>query len=574
MAINQFTTVFEARERKFQTEKIFQGEDVDLVARITNDGVPQDLTGYSVTGYYQPTDYPGTEQASLFYSVNAEISQDKKSVIVHWTYDKDFGKPSYTVWALLTKGDEHVYPVSWKVNLAHSPGYPAGETPEPIPQVLDFNQYELLNAPWLPLAGGTVTGDVQVQANLTANKLKSNDIQVNDAGAAQVFIGNGAGELSGNTHHGGVAIGNDAKVASNSNVAIGMNAEAAGGVAIGIYARAGGAGGIGIGRAAYTTKWEAAEGQDSICIGTDSFARGKESIAIGKMVRAMESANNSVTIGGIQGTSCANGTPYSVQFFNQPCFLAEGTPSYYADQWNLVLVKDRAPWAALKDEDIPFLPTDHAGNPVMGQISLARIAYLMNRCIACLTGKSIPTGGDVPDDTSKTYVWLTDGTRHDFTGTSVNEGTLDDWLKNTEGVSEGAQAIQSVVLGVNVTELGHHAFAGMASLTSFDISRAASITTIPERLFAFNPILVEANLGTSITTIENTIMQNCPMLTKFTVPESVTRTYSWSFGNSGSPVEIAFTGRTVAQIRALPGYYWNGLMTGSKLIGTDGSINI
>lgn len=574
MAINSFHTLFDARERKFQTEKIFQGEDVDLVAAITNDGVPQDLTGYTVTGYYQPTDYPGTDNASLFYSVNAEISQDKKSVIVHWTYDKDFGKTGYMVWALLSKDSEHSYPVAWKINLAHSPGYPAGETPEPIPQTIDFDDYELLNAPWLPLAGGTVTGDVQVQANLTANKLKSADIQVNDAGTAQVFIGNGAGELSGNTNHGGVAIGRDAKVAGNANVAIGTYAEAAGGVAIGVRARAGGAGGIGIGEAAFTNKLEAAEGADSICIGNDSFARGKESIAIGRMVRVMDTANNSVTIGGIQGTSCANSTPYSVQFFNQPCFLAEGTPSYYADQWNLVLVKDRAPWAALKDEDIPFLPTDHAGNPVMGQISLARIAYLMNRCIACLTGKSIPTGGSVPSDTSKTYVWLTDGTRHDFTGTSVNEGTLDDWLKNTEGVSEGAQAVQSVVLGVNVTELGHHAFAAMNSLTSLDISRATGITTISDRLFQYNPILVEVNLGTSITTIGNTVMQNCPMLRKLTVPESVTSTSSWAFGNSGSPVEITFTGRTVAQIRALPGYYWSGLMTGSKLIGTDGSINI
>ena len=573
MAINSFHTLFDARERKFQSEKLFQGEAVDLVARITNDGVLQDLTGYSVTGYYQPSSYAGTDEQSVFYSVDAEISGSE--VKVHWTPDKDFGHPAYTIWALLQKsGTEQAYPVAWKINLAHSPGYPPGETPEPIPQTIDFNDYELLNAPWLPLTGGTVTGDVQVQANLTANKVKSNDIQVNDAGMAQVFIGSGAGELTGNTNHGGVAIGWNAKTAGNGSVAIGMQAESQGNVAIGIRARAGGAGGIGIGEAAYTNKYEAAEGTNSICIGNNSFARGNESIAIGRMVRVMESANNAVSIGGIQGSSCANSTPYSVQFFNQQCFQAVGTPSYYADQWNLVLVKERAPWAALKDEDIPFLPTDHAGNPVMGQISLARIAYLMNRCIACLTGKSIPKGGIVPDDTSKTYVWLTDGTRHDFTGTSVNEGTLDDWLKNTEGVSEGAQAIQSVVLGVNVTELGHHAFAGMDFLTSFDISRATSITTIPERLFQYNPILVEVNLGTSITTIGNTVMQKCPMLRKLTVPESVTSTSSWAFGNSGSPVEITFTGRTVAQIRALPGYYWAGLMTGSKLIGTDGSINI
>lgn len=147
MAINTFSTVFESRERKFQTEKIYQGEAVDLVASITTDGVPQNLTGYRIEGYYQPVEFKGTDNDRTFYEVNAEIVENK--VKIHWTPDKDFGKGPYSIWALLTNGEDESYPVSWRLNLAHSPGYPAGGLPEPIPQIIDFSKYTLLNAPWV-----------------------------------------------------------------------------------------------------------------------------------------------------------------------------------------------------------------------------------------------------------------------------------------------------------------------------------------------------------------------------------------------------------------------------------------
>ena len=149
MAINTFSTVFESRERKFQTEKIYQGEAVDLVASITTDGVPQNLTGYSIEGYYQPVEFKGTDNDRTFYEVNAEIVENK--VKIHWTPDKDFGKGPYSIWALLTNGEDESYPVSWRLNLAHSPGYPAGGLPEPIPQIIDFSKYTLLNAPWVQM---------------------------------------------------------------------------------------------------------------------------------------------------------------------------------------------------------------------------------------------------------------------------------------------------------------------------------------------------------------------------------------------------------------------------------------
>ena len=571
MAINSFHTLFDARERKFQTEKIFQGEDVDLVAAITNDGVPQDLTGYTVTGYYQPTDYPGTDNASLFYSVNAEISQDKKSVIVHWTYDKDFGKTGYMVWALLSKDSEHSYPVAWKINLAHSPGYPAGETPEPIPQVLDFSQYELLNAPWLPLAGGTVTGNVQVQANLTANKLKSADIQVNDAGMAQVFIGSGAGELAGNTNHGGVAIGYSAKTAGNGSVAIGMQAECKGEVAIGIRANARGAGGIAIGESALTTKREGAEGSNSICIGNSAFARSTDSIAIGTNARVMENCDSAIQIGGFSGFSCNNIVPNSVQIYNQQVFQPVGTPSFYADRWNLVLVKERAPWAVRKNEDISFLATDWSGNPDMSKINLMDIAVAVNKCVAAITGKTIPTG-TLPSDTTVSHFILTDGTVVTSDLTEFDEWTVNDVVMNSPGDrANGDAKVESIILGANVTTLGHHAFAAFANLLSIDMSRATGITDIPARCFYMNPKLNTVVLPPNVLTLSDAAFGLCYQLRKMTIPASVTGIDTWTFHND-TPT-LTFTGRTMAQIKAMGNYSWR-LGAGATLVGTDGTITI
>ena len=571
MAINQFTTVFEARERKFQTEKIFQGEDLDLVARITNDGVPQDLTGYSVTGYYQPTDYPGTDQASLFYSLTAEISQDKKEVVVHWTYDKDFGKQGYMVWALLTKDSEHSYPVAWKINLAHSPGYPAGETPEPIPQTIDFSKYELLNAPWLPLAGGTVTGDVQVQANLTANKLKSADIQVNDAGMAQVFIGNGAGELSGNTNHGGVAIGWNAKTAGNGSVAIGMQAEAQGNVAIGVRANAGGAGGIAIGESALTNKREGAEGLNSICIGNGTFARSTDSIAIGTYARVMENCTSAIQIGGFSGFSCNNSVPNSVQIYNQQVFQTVGTPSYDPAQWNLVLVPERAPWAAHANPDIAFLATDWSGNPDMSKITSMDLAVALNKCIAAITGKTIPTG-TLPSDTTVSHFILTDGTDVTSSLTQFDEFTVNDVVMNSPGDRpNGDGKVETIVLGSNVTTLTHHAFSGFANLLSIDMSRATSITSIPKRCFYVSPKLNTVVLPPNVTELSDASFGLCPQFRTMTIPASVSFIDYWVF-HDDVPT-LTFTGRTMAQVEDMDNYSWH-LGTGAKCVCTDGTITI
>lgn len=571
MAINSFSTVFEARERKFQTEKIFQGEDVDLVARITNDGVPQDLTGYSVTGYYQPTDYPGTDQASLFYSLTAEISQDKKEVIVHWTYDKDFGKQGYMVWALLSKGTEHVYPVAWKINLAHSPGYPAGETPEPIPQVIDFNNYELLNAPWLPLAGGTCTGDVTVNATLTANKVKSNDIKVNDDSVTQVVIGKDAGAATG-TPAAMIAIGYNA--ASNPfGVAIGTTSDVStnGDVAVGFSAKGTGFLGTALGNGAKAT------GPVSVAIGHGTESTNSGSLAIG--YGANSKANNAIQIGAYtsydgQGSyvnPCTNTTANTVQIFNKQVFYTTGTPTSDPNTSDLILVKERAPWAVRKNEDISFLATDWSGNPDMSKINLMDIAVAVNKCVAAITGKTIPTG-TLPSDTSVTHFILTDGTEVTSDLTEFDEWTVNDVVLNSPGDrANGDARVQSIVLGSGVTTLGHHAFATFANLLSIDMSRATGITDIPARCFYECPKLNTIVLPPNVLTLSDAAFGLCYQLRKMTIPASVTGIDTWTFHND-TPT-LTFTGRTMAQIQAMGNYSWR-LGAGATLVGTDGTITI
>ena len=585
MAINSFHTLFDARERKFQSEKLFQGEAVDLVARITNDGVLQDLTGYSVTGYYQPSSYAGTDEQSVFYSVDAEISGSE--VKVHWTPDKDFGHPAYTIWALLQKsGTEQAYPVAWKINLAHSPGYPPGETPEPIPQTIDFNDYELLNAPWLPLAGGTVTGNVSVTTNLTVlgtatagnlnvignetvntnltvgNKFKSKDITVNDTSSTQVFIGSHAGKADGAVA-GAVAIGYNAKTNPfGTAVGTGADVDANGDVAFGFGAKGTGNFGTALGRGTTAT------GDMSIAVGHNAAASGGGSMAFGYGTNA--TANNAIQIGSYtDGTGTFpsyNRTANSVQIFQHQVFQTTGTPTSDPNSSNLVLVKERAPWAVRKNELIDFLATDWSGNPDMSKVSLFDIAQRVNQCVAAINGKSIPKA-DLPTGEVNTHIFLTDGTDVEFSGTSIEEGTIDTFLKG-QGHAEGSHLVRSVVLGSAVTTIDHHAFSGywFPELVSVDLSRSPA-TTLGSRAFFESPKVNYVNIGPNITTIEVSCFSQCPQLKSLTIPATVTSLPSYLADNSGQEkLTITWQGRTKAQVQALTNYSFH---TPATYVATD-----
>lgn len=142
--INTFKTIFESRQDKFQQESVFHGECVDLVGTIVTDGVPNTLQYYEAHGIYQPSE---TTSGDVWYPVSTSISGN--SVVLHWTPANEIpGYDNYTIYCLVEKVGDTSYPLTWRLNLAKSPGYPAHPV-DPIPEQLDFSKYELLNAPWL-----------------------------------------------------------------------------------------------------------------------------------------------------------------------------------------------------------------------------------------------------------------------------------------------------------------------------------------------------------------------------------------------------------------------------------------
>lgn len=141
--INNFNTVFEAREDRLQIENAFHGECIDFVAKVTTDGVLDSLQYYTAKGLYQAMD---TLSADVWYPIRTDISGD--CVVLHWTPSNDLGSDSYRIYCLMEKPGETAYPLVWRLNLAYSPGYPAHAV-DPIPQQIDFSRYDLLNAPWI-----------------------------------------------------------------------------------------------------------------------------------------------------------------------------------------------------------------------------------------------------------------------------------------------------------------------------------------------------------------------------------------------------------------------------------------
>lgn len=317
--INVFETSFEARERRFQIEKLYHGETVDLVGTITTDGVLKNITGYTVQGVFQPTTAQGSDQ---FYELSADIVDNK--VVVHWEKGKDFGEPSYMVWALLTDGDDASYPIAWRLDMAYSPNFPLSAL-DPIPKAIDFSKYELLNAPWvelsavgdlpyLPLSGGTVTGTLSVDGSFQSSNFKG------DA-TVGIMIGYNAKAKAGS-----IAIGSSSNVTNahfgDSNVAIGTAAK------IGESSETDCAVAIGHGTIV--------NGNHGIAIGQAADAKGANSIAIGSSgSRVQALAPESIQIGGLSnGLWTPNNTPHSLKVFDKMVLSGD----------NLTLDPERVPY--------------------------------------------------------------------------------------------------------------------------------------------------------------------------------------------------------------------------------------
>lgn len=307
--INAFKTTFEARELKQQTERLYHGESVDLIADITTDGISDSLDGYSVSGIYQPVDEISSD---LFYSMDAEIRNGE--VVLHWNHENDFGRDAYNVWGLLCKEGEASYPVSWRISLERSPSYPVSPAPEPLPVMLDFSKYTLLNAPWLTLTDAQeMSGELERQIDGMSAELSD----YAEKNALSNYLPLSGGVVSGDfgvenmlsTTGSAICFGRNQTIGGGVNTAIGHNVELSSfGVGVGATAKA------------YNS---------SIAIGPlGASATGKSSIAIGRS--AVASADNAIQIGNYG----KNGTPNSLQVFDKMVLSGD----------NLTLDPERIPY--------------------------------------------------------------------------------------------------------------------------------------------------------------------------------------------------------------------------------------
>ena len=160
-SMTRYETTFESTENLIRQIVLGHGENADLVAGITDNGTEVDLTGYTARAIYQPRSKWDSDD---WYECPCDISGNK--AVAHWGNTYDNGDNAVRMFIHLSKDGKVAYPALYKMRLFDTPGFtPSAITP--IPETIDFSQYTLVNAPWVPIAGGvTLGGDLSTTHNL------------------------------------------------------------------------------------------------------------------------------------------------------------------------------------------------------------------------------------------------------------------------------------------------------------------------------------------------------------------------------------------------------------------------
>lgn len=177
----QYKTTFESTFNLPMMIAIGHGENADLVASFTDDGVEVNLSGFTARAIYQPKSKWGTDD---WYECNCEI--DENTVIAHWGNTYDNGDDAVKLFMHLLKDGKLAYPAIYQIRLFATPGFTPSAV-EPIPEVLDFSQYTLLNAPWALLSdfkilsgdASTLRNDVNSLSTALSGKANSNAVLAN-----------------------------------------------------------------------------------------------------------------------------------------------------------------------------------------------------------------------------------------------------------------------------------------------------------------------------------------------------------------------------------------------------------
>lgn len=139
----KYNTTFESTNNLPMQIVLGHGENADLVANFTDNGIPVSLSGYTARALFQPKSQWGTDN---WYECPCEISGD--TATAHWGDAYDNGDNAVKLFMHLSKDGKVAYPAIYNIGLFATPGYTPGSI-EPVQKTLDFSEYELVNAPWV-----------------------------------------------------------------------------------------------------------------------------------------------------------------------------------------------------------------------------------------------------------------------------------------------------------------------------------------------------------------------------------------------------------------------------------------
>lgn len=163
--ITTFTSNFETTLNLAQKIVVAHGETFELLAYLFDNGISVDLTGYDLQLLYQDVC-----NLSAYYTIDGTVDETGAAKIV-WTAANDVGAKAYRFHLKATKDGEVSYPARWEVGMYSTPDFTASHL-DPYVKYIDFDQYELLNAPWALLS------DFNILSNEMSAKADTSDLEL------------------------------------------------------------------------------------------------------------------------------------------------------------------------------------------------------------------------------------------------------------------------------------------------------------------------------------------------------------------------------------------------------------
>lgn len=160
--ITTFTSNFETTLNLAQKIAVAHGETFELLAYLFDNGISVDLTGYDLQLLYQDVC-----NLSAYYTIDGTVDETGAAKIV-WTAANDVGAKAYRFHLKATKDEEVSYPARWEVGMYPTPDFEASHLDPQVPYI-DFDQYELIHAPWVLLSDFNILSNgLSAKADLSA----------------------------------------------------------------------------------------------------------------------------------------------------------------------------------------------------------------------------------------------------------------------------------------------------------------------------------------------------------------------------------------------------------------------